>query len=655
MEKRLILICIGVLFLAGCPAPVYCPDYPGERGLRDCRDILPTPEEEFGDETPEPTDMQVEMEVLESLNKTLPVVAIHVSELGRKGWSRLSVPYFEQYTALEEILNAHKIPFVEVSDEDIEQGGLLLDDGRPKFPILFTLNNEVWRDQALDAVTEYTNNGGVVYFSYSTFTRKPDVPREQVKKCFLIEEIQLECILTDLKENIINTDTLQKKDSHPITEHIPSGDLVWRMSRYLTTRYDLFWVKSTGATEHLTGKKDNNEGLLLSVQNLGNGAFIYNSQINMFWGRYQGEPGIYNAMIGLNAIQWAFDRAEVPLIYLRPWGQFDSAFTLRFDVETTEDDFFELFPKFVDVVARFNETGTFYILVDQEARGKPDPRETYFSIRNPAVADALKDARDKGMIIGSHSTWHIGPDFDGVVATTNIQNSLEQLNIAMGERTHHWVAPAFTANTDRSLRIIEDLGIKVTGNQGIGYLPHFALSPIAEGRHLNILELPTVDFYHPAALDGKLLATVMDHHKRQSIADLIDFYNEREGLINLYAHIKEENLRNLEFLLARVDSKPNVWHADPDQLLEYWTRRDMLSYESISRSDGEVMIRLNNAFDAPNSGVMRVNLPDGMKVEKVVTVSPIITGYSSTPAHADIAFVMPANSTEEIVLRLGEV
>ena len=85
---------------------------------------------------------------------TLPVVAIHVSELtqametmpaspptptgsGTTGfqWWSASWHYFVMYESVKEALRSDGTPFVEVTDADISAGRLLNADGTPRYPI----------------------------------------------------------------------------------------------------------------------------------------------------------------------------------------------------------------------------------------------------------------------------------------------------------------------------------------------------------------------------------------------------------------------------------------------------------------------------------------------------------------------------------------
>ncbi|MBI4144728.1 hypothetical protein HY493_00785 [Candidatus Woesearchaeota archaeon] len=543
----------------------------------------------------------IEKEMLNE-DRPLPVVAIHVSERSRNQWSRKDALYFEQYTALEEILNSHKIPFIELTDKDIESR-LNLQSGTPRFPILFTLNNEVWSPEGIDAVNTYVASGGVTFFTHATFTRLAG--NDAAEGCFLLD-VGLDCVNPVRKENLLRTDLMSKREEHPLVAHLPDGDLVWRMSRYFTTPYDSFRVRTTTGREILRAGNGTDETVSLAVQDRGNGTFIYDSQFNMLWGRYQGEPGTQGALIALNAVRWAFLRARIPLISLKPWGSYDAAFMLRFDVETSENNLFALFPEFVDAVVDNNETATFYVLVDQEKKGKPDPSIDYYSIEDPAVQGLLRDAESEGVTIGSHSTWHIGPDFDRVERRINIWHSLFRLEDVLGHPVTDWVAPAFGANNDYSLRLMRDLGIRMTGNQNIGDLPHRSLSPEVRGLHYPVLEVPTSTLYHPDALNGSSLATVLEHHSLGSIEALVNESYERGGMINLYAHLKPENLEKLAFLIKTVRAKPNVWHPAPDELLDYWARRDAVDYDGLLIKGDYAHVFVMNNGNSTADGVLRV-------------------------------------------------
>ena len=116
---------------------------------------------------------------------TLPVVAVHVSELtqaletipasstippaptgsGTTGfqWWPASWHYFVMYESLKEALRSDGTPFVEVTDADISAGRLLNADGTPRYPIVISLASEAIRDDEIAPLRSYVTAGGFLF------------------------------------------------------------------------------------------------------------------------------------------------------------------------------------------------------------------------------------------------------------------------------------------------------------------------------------------------------------------------------------------------------------------------------------------------------------------------------------------------------------
>lgn len=613
---------------------------------------------------------------LRAANRTLPVVAIHLSDRSREEWRYdqkfyvKGIEYFEAYTALEEILNSHKIPFVELSDAEIESGQLMTDSSTVRYPILFSLNNEVVSKEAVEQIRRYVSSSGTVFFSYNSFTRLAEEPGPRAPKdCFVFDELGLYCMH---ESNTIYSDTLEKQRDHYIVRHIPTGELAWRMSLYRTTPFHSFLVGSRredtvlalgkilerkwsfrnileGVSGIITYKYNETQTVNTALVPLGNGSFIYNSQVNLFWGRYQGEPAIPGAVMALESIRWAFNRTLTPLVEIRPWGEYDAAFMQRFDVEVEYPVFAEIFTKVLAVLDRYSARGVFYIVADQGRRGAYEDGFEFVKITDAPVSMLIQNAQRLGHVIGSHSTWHVGPDFESQgEAIFNINNSLDMFEQVLGSRPDEWVAPAFGANFDSSLQILEMLGIKTTGDQKIGYLPHFALSPEKEGHHYDVLQVPTSDYFHSAFENKTALATILEHHNSESVAALVDYYIEIGGIINLYSHFKAGNDMRLGHLLDLVSQRDNVWHTTPDELYEYWKKRDGLDFESIEMDSRRMILALSNSNSEKEELVARIHLPWGQDISYVEMKADESSDVQYTGRTVDIKTAIAANSTRSI-------
>ncbi len=105
----------------------------------------------------------------------LPVVAIHRSIPTRASgvWPYVRWKVFHPIQFLEEALRADGITFVEVTDSQIDNGALLL-NGKPKYPILFSIGAEGISDVTASSIAVFAWAGGHVYVSGSSWTRLAD-------------------------------------------------------------------------------------------------------------------------------------------------------------------------------------------------------------------------------------------------------------------------------------------------------------------------------------------------------------------------------------------------------------------------------------------------------------------------------------------------
>ncbi len=75
-------------------------------------------------------------------------------------------------------------------------------------------------------------------------------------------------------------------------------------------------------------------GPLLATTQYGMGDFIYHGAIQPLIGHGGYDSGLYAYLIFRNAIEWAFDAANLPIVKLSPWRyEYDAAFIVRHDFE----------------------------------------------------------------------------------------------------------------------------------------------------------------------------------------------------------------------------------------------------------------------------------------------------------------------------------
>ena len=134
--------------------------------------------------------------------------------------------------------------------------------------------------------------------------------------------------------------------NHRLISHIPQGTLNWQMPQSAeeiswpeashvpnppSGLFHLLWqVQPDGATVLAQG--DSVPYLL--VMPYGKGYFIYDAAMQPLLGHGGWAPGMYAYGIVRNAIEWAFQSQNVPVVRLSPWPYaYDAAVVFRHDME----------------------------------------------------------------------------------------------------------------------------------------------------------------------------------------------------------------------------------------------------------------------------------------------------------------------------------
>ena len=474
---------------------------------------------------------------------TLPVVAVHVSELtqaletipasstippaptgsGTTGfqWWPASWHYFVMYESLKEALRSDGTPFVEVTDADISAGRLLNADGTPRYPIVISLASEAIRDDEIAPLRSYVTAGGFLFVGSSSFTRNPDGTTRG--DFALATELGLHMVNANLQDWYQNS-AFTKVLDHRLVSHIPSGTLVWRMP---LTSEEIPWGVSPSHTVHgnhyvwqvLASDAqviaNGNSGPLLTTKAYGQGHFIYHGAMQPLIGHGGSDSGMYAYGIYRNAIQWAFESANLPIVKLSPWQYpYDAAFLVRHDLENS--------PTLITAVeasAQFEHSvgakGDYYLCTGTVRAGSEDTQLTEAQ-KTDTVASLRQAVSSYGATIGSHNGglgnpvvsvspntydyWHWGPDealdttpsgyANGkAYAQSSVSTSFQDIEGwlagldngragcgAAGNCPRIWVAPYFNGTREDSNDIIEQLGAITAGEQKISPFPHWTLS-----------------------------------------------------------------------------------------------------------------------------------------------------------------------------------
>ena len=580
-----------------------------------------------------------------------PVVAIHVSELtqnleelpavaptptgtGTTGyqWWYTTWRYFVAHTSLQEALTSDGTPYVLISDSDIMAGKLRNSDGTPRYPILISLAAEAINDSEVSPLREYVNAGGFLFVGSSSFTRRPD--GSQRGDFALATEMGLHMNYTTPSAsndwNWYGNSRFTKAGSHRLTNHLPSGTLVWSgpfageeipwgvSPTHVAHQMHLAWrVSSSAATVLASGIA----GPLLTVNTYGQGQIIFLGSFQPLIGHGASDPTMYSYLIFRRAIEWAFENFKLPLARLSPWQYpYDAAFMVRHDFENSQTSIKSILDS-----ARYEQSvgarGEYYFCTGalrDEMKGDA-----------ATVADLRSAVSSYGAIIGSHNGglknpinlqltqtdydyWHWGPDevldsapvgyangsayakasmlqsftdIDGWLAgLDNGRNGCGLSNTC--PRT--WVSPYLNSTREGSRQLLETLSVQTSGEQKLCPFPSRSLSTQTAGKRYIPISLPVSDWFV-----GILVAQSTEGHTVDSIRAAVDFYRQFGGLINFYGHASSNNAAVQQEYVRYGSGLTQLWLSNSIQVADWWRKRGTATVSpSATLSDGAYVINL---------------------------------------------------------------
>jgi hypothetical protein len=515
------------------------------------------------------------------------------------------------YESLKEALAADGTPFIEVSDADIVTGELLHTDGSPKYPIVFSLASEAIHNDEITPVLDYVNAGGFLFVGSSAYTRNPDGTTRG--DFAFADEMGLHMVNASL-ENWAMNNTFSKVIDHRIVDHIPSGSLSWRMA---TTSDDIVWaasgshhvwqVTAAGAEVIANGAS----GPLLATQNYGEGRFIYHGPINPLIGHGGYHSGMYAYTIYREAIAWAFEAANLPIIKKSPWRfEYDAAFVIRHDYENTPSRI-----QGIEASAQYEDSvgakGDYYFCTGTVRIGSEDTQLS--DLEKQEVIESLQRAVDLyGATIASHNGglpnpnasyptsayqyWHWGPDevldtdpaqLDGYAngydyASASIDISFQDIEGwlsgydngrpgcgAAANCPRTWVSPYFNSGRNDSYDILDNLGSVTMGEQKLSPFPHWTLDYQTPSARFNHISLPPSDWY----IGSSIAQSIESGHNTATVRALIDKYYQLGTLINLYGHSNSTGGIQREYVDYNM-SKPRNWAANAVGVYDWWVLRE---------------------------------------------------------------------------------
>ncbi|MBZ5554812.1 MAG: tandem-95 repeat protein, partial [Acidobacteriia bacterium] len=545
-----------------------------------------------------------------------PVVAIHVSELtqaletmpasgatptgagytGHQWWT----PYWHYFVmpeSLKEALRSDGTPFVVVSDADIRAGSLLNPDGSPKYPIVISLASEAVSDDEVTPLENYVSAGGFLFVGSSSFTRNPD---GTTRGDFALADAMGLHMMNASLQNWDQSWDFYKMIDHRLVSHIPDGQLIWRMP---LTSEDVSWGKTPdheielyhnmwmtnadGATVIALGSGNP----YLATKSYGKGYFIYHAAMQPLIGHGGWAPGMYAYGIFRNAIEWAFETANLPLIKVSPWPYpYNSAYAVRHDFENSQS-----LISSIESSAQFDSSvgarGDYYFctgVLRVEMENSPD---TIASLRRAVSLSGatigshnggLSNPGNPDLTVSDGDYWHWGPDeildilppgypSGGAYASASIAASFADLDgwlSGLSTNTRNWVSPWFNSTREGSYQILEQLGVATAGEQKLSPFPHWTVSTETQGKRFSFVTLPVSDWY----INGDIAQAINPYHTPPTIQGLVDYYYGLGALINLYMHEPSTN-PNPAAYIQYAAAKPAIWPVNATTVLGWWTKR----------------------------------------------------------------------------------
>jgi len=541
-----------------------------------------------------------------------PVVAIHVSEhtqaLDTGGTWYTSWHYLVIVESLKEALSSDGTPFVEVSDADIAAGHLLYPDGSPRYPIVISLASEAIADAEIAPLRDYVAAGGFLFVGSSAFTRHADgTPRGDFA---LADEMGLHVANPDHSQNWYQNVQFTKTMDHRLVWHIPWGTLTWRMPLYseeipwgvtgshtVHGNHDVWRVAASDAEVIANG----GSGPLLVTRGYGHGRFIYHGAFNPLIGHGGNDPGMYAYLIYRNAIEWAFEFANLPIVKRSPWRYgYDAAFVVRHDFENTPSRI-----QSIEASAQAEQAagakGDYYFCTGTLREHMGDPTATVASLRRAiSLYGATIGSHNGGLVNpvnpalspSAYDYWHWGPDealdthppgyADGYAyAYTSVLTSFLDIEGwldgvdngrpgcgAADNCPRVWVSPYFNSAREGSYDILGQLGAVAMGEQKISPFPHWTLSYQTPGQRHSHVTLPVSDWY----IGTNVAQSLESGHDASTVRAAVDFYYHLGALVNLYGHGSSAGGVQQEYVTYSA-SKPGMWATNAVGVYDWWLLR----------------------------------------------------------------------------------
>ena len=554
-----------------------------------------------------------------------PVVAVHISQNTQSHWTLTAWTYYSIPKMLETVLKSDGTPYVEVSDQDIESGALL-NAGIPKYPILFSLASETISDSAASQISNYVAAGGFVFLSASSWTKNSD---GSLRTDFaLSNQIGLKSVNRPPNNWVGGLNVTCIADNRLVDDVPKNVQIPWHLP---TTKDSLtpisdethfVWDTATTASNPADVLLTIDGNVMLATKAYQQGRFIYQSELAPLSGYGPYAPDTYEYGFCRKAIEWAFENAALPLTRLSPWPyQYNSAFLIRHDLDLSMNNTNWLVSSAQEEKS-LGVTGQYYIVTGDVLQA-PNNATLISQIQQAAALGAEISSHNGGFAAtpwapylkyGDWGFYHWGPDeavayypsgkAAGITyASASINKSLTDLQTWLGQKPVIFAAPVGRACLDDSLQILENLGVKTTGDLNMGPYPYMAFSLTNKTKTYNILEVPTTEWITDS---GNLLQT-LDEHTTSTVHGLVDYLYGMGGLVSAYSHSSSATGATLEYIQYSL-SKPNMWNTTPLSLLEW------------EKTKEKTTIAPNYFLNADGSNTLNIQMEDSNSADTSIDV-----------------------------------
>ncbi|MCW5554738.1 MAG: DUF4082 domain-containing protein [Verrucomicrobiae bacterium] len=510
-----------------------------------------------------------------------------------KQWFMTAWKFFVASESLKTAFKADGTPFVVVTDAQIATNHLLHADGSPRYPIVFSLANEAVADNEIDPLRNYVNAGGFLFVGSSSFTRNTNGTARS--NFALASEMGLNKVITGLTNWGTNLN-FTKIGNHRLVSHVPSGTVKWRMPFHAeqlslgispnNAPVGLHWVWRVNTNGGAQALANGSLGPVLATKSYGQGRFIYHSAMQPLVAHGGFEVGMFAYAIYREAVEWAFEAANIPLARVSPWRyQHDAAFIVRHDFETFKDMISQ-----IEASAAFEKTagarGEYYFCTGYLRDVMPNKTATIASLRRALT--------DSGALFGSHNGglghpvntslsptgfddssgvpnayWHWGPDeaLDVTPPGYPSGKAYAKQSVLMSFQDYEtwfaglnygpriWASPAFNSTREDSFDLLQQLGVITVGEQKVSPFPHWTMSKQTPGKHYAHLTVPTSEWFDAS---GEVIQAV-DDHTSSSMRAAVDFYYRLGTLINLYGHFPSLAGTLQGEFVTYTAAKPRIW------------------------------------------------------------------------------------------------